>query len=92
MKDLGKAQNILGMQILRNEENDELRIGQKKYLRKVLSRFEMSSAKSVLVPIAQHFRLIGQQSPSIANELAYMNKVSYLNVVGSIMYVIICTS
>ena len=55
MKDLGKAQKILGMQILRNEEKGELRIGHKKYLLKVLSKFEMSSAKLVLVPIQTRY-------------------------------------
>ena len=55
--DLDKVKRILGMDIERDENNGILKISQKAYLEKVLDRFSMRSAKPVMTPVAQHFKL-----------------------------------
>ncbi|KAH9648844.1 CCHC-type domain-containing protein [Citrus sinensis] len=57
----------------------------------VLSRFEMSGAKSVSVPLSAHFRLSKLQEPEEDQDLEYMKTVPYSSAVGSIMYSIVCT-
>ncbi|GJW87087.1 retrovirus-related pol polyprotein from transposon TNT 1-94 [Tanacetum coccineum] len=46
MKDLGSAKQILGMSIIRDKTNGTLRLSQKKYIRKVLKKFNMKDAEA----------------------------------------------
>lgn len=64
MKDLGPAKKILGMEIIRNMKKGTMILSQRKYLDKVLGAFEMSSSKSVVTPLASHFKLSCSQCPS----------------------------
>ena len=57
MKDLGVAKQILGMRIIRDRSNGTLKLSQSKYVKKVLSRFNMNEAKLVSTPLASHFKL-----------------------------------
>ena len=41
----------------RNKELGKLKVSQGKYLQQVLVKFGMEESKSVLTPIAQHFKL-----------------------------------
>ena len=91
MKDLGKVKRILGMQVMKNEKLGELRISQENYLQKALSRFGMQEAKSILTLIAQHFKLSHLQCPSTVEDVKYISKVPYSNVIGCLMYAMICS-
>ena len=57
MKDLGEANNILGMKIIRDRKNKKLWLSQEDYVKKVLKRFNMDKAKPVATPLASHFKL-----------------------------------
>ena len=57
MKDLGAAKQILGMRIIRDKANGTLKFSQSKYVKKVLSRFNMNEAKLVSTPLGSHFKL-----------------------------------
>ncbi|XP_073152165.1 uncharacterized protein [Henckelia pumila] len=65
MKYLGKAKRILGMDIVRNRKRQEILLSQKNYLKKVILRYNMNQAKSVLTPLGQHLKLSASQSPSV---------------------------
>ena len=47
MKDLGATKQILGMRIIIDKANGTLKLSQSKYVKKVLSRFNMNKAKPV---------------------------------------------
>ena len=51
----------------------------------------MTDVKTVNTPIGQHFKLSQHQSPSGMQEEEYMSKIPYTNLVGSLMYLMICT-
>ncbi|XP_072052143.1 secreted RxLR effector protein 161-like [Arachis hypogaea] len=53
--------------------------------------FEMKNAKSVVTPLAPHFRLSSKQSPIRAEDKAYMENVPYASAVSSLMYAMVCT-
>lgn len=53
--------------------------------------FEMDNEKSVAGPMTHHFKLYVSQSPQTYQTREYMNKVSYASVVGSLMYLMVCT-
>ncbi|KAH9679596.1 hypothetical protein KPL71_026196 [Citrus sinensis] len=86
MKDLGTATRILGMQIVKDRNSRTLFLTQAVYVKRVLSRFEMSGAKPVSVPLSAHFRLSKLQEPEEDQDLEYMKTVPYSSAVGSIMY------
>ena len=51
----------------------------------------MSNLKPVVTPTNPQFELSIDQCPSTEVERAYMNSILYANIVGSLMYVMICT-
>ncbi|XP_060182496.1 wall-associated receptor kinase 5-like [Lycium barbarum] len=89
MKDLGAAKQILGMRIDRSKEG--IKLSQEEYVRKVIKRFNMHDAKPVSTPLAGHFRLSKDQSPTTEDEKKQMDKIPYASAIGSLMYAMICT-
>ncbi len=57
----------------------------------MLKRFNMNNAKPVTVPFVAYFKLFADISPKTDEEIEHMSNISYLSVVGSIIYAIICT-
>nr|XP_009787759.1 PREDICTED: uncharacterized protein LOC104235647 [Nicotiana sylvestris] len=89
MKDLGAAKKILGMEISR--EDDVVHLSQKRYIERVLERFNMQTCKPVSTPLAPHFKLSESQMPQSEDEVEHMSKIPYASAVGSIMYAMVCT-
>ena len=91
MKDLGAARQILGMEIFRDRSNGKLWLSQQKYVEKILLRFGMNNVKPVSVPFASHFKLSSGLCPNTDEEKDYMSQIPYANVVGCLMYAMVCT-
>eukprot|EP00253_Pinus_taeda_P032737 PITA_32737 len=91
MKDLGVVRQILGMEIFRDRSNGKLWLSQQKYIEKILLRFGMNNVKHVSVPLASHFKLSSSLCPNTDEEKDYMSRIPYANVVGCLMYVMVCT-
>ncbi|KAH9698599.1 hypothetical protein KPL71_024065 [Citrus sinensis] len=91
MKDLGPAKKILGMEIKRDRSKGIMFLSQKKYLRRVLETFGMTSCKPVMTPIAIHFKLSSLQCPKTKEEKLEMTKIPYANAVGCMMYAMVLT-
>jgi hypothetical protein len=51
----------------------------------------MQNEKPVSTPLASHFKLTKEMCPKTHEEIEYMSRVPYSSVVGSLMYVIVCT-
>ena len=91
MMDLGNTRRILGMKIVRNRKDRTLFLSQKDYLEKVLKRFSMENSKHVSIPLVGHFKLSMTQFPQSEVEMKEMNFVPYANVIGSLMYAMVCS-
>eukprot|EP00253_Pinus_taeda_P030085 PITA_30085 len=91
MKDLGAARQILGMEIFRDRSNGKLWLSQQKYVEKILLRFGMNNVKPVSIPLASHFKLSSSLCPNTDEEKDYMSRIPYANVVGCLMYAMVCT-
>ncbi|KAF3665269.1 Retrovirus-related Pol polyprotein from transposon TNT 1-94 [Capsicum annuum] len=89
MKNLGAAKKIISMEIPKDRDNSKLYLSQKRYIEKVLHRFNMQNAKPVSTPLAAHFKLSATLSPKIDDECDYMSRVPYSSVVGSLMYAMV---
>ncbi|KAK2437339.1 hypothetical protein QL285_022245 [Trifolium repens] len=79
------------MEIRRERTNRKLLLTRKGYLERVVERFGMRGAKSVVTSLAPHFRLSGNHSPTTAEDKTYMEHVPYASAVGSLMYAMVCT-
>ena len=65
MKDLGLANEILGMEITRDRKNRRMWPSQESYVEHILERFNMKEAKLVTTPLGGHFKLSKNSCPSI---------------------------
>ena len=81
MKDLGHAKQILGMRITRLRDKRKIYLSQKKYIERVLERFNMKNAKPVSIPLAGHMKLSKNMCPTAREEKKNMAKVSYSSIV-----------
>ena len=88
---LFRSKQILGMRIIKDKANGTLKLSQSKYVKKVLSRFNLNEAKPVSTPLGSHFKLSKEQSLKIEEEMDHMSKVSYASAIGNLMYVMVCT-
>ena len=91
MKDLRAVKQILGKRVIRDKANGTLKLSQSKYVKKVLSRFNMNEAKLVSTPLGSHFKLSKEQSLKTEEEMDHMSKVPYVSAIGSLMYAMVCT-
>ena len=91
MKDLGDANHILGMRILRKSSKGVLFLSQQEYISKVLQRFNMEGGKTIGVPLPPYLKLSAEDSPTSDDEKAEMAKVPYASAVGSLIYAMVAT-
>ncbi|KAH9782190.1 Integrase catalytic domain-containing protein [Citrus sinensis] len=91
MKDLGHAKKILGMDIKRNRKEGTMFLSQGSYVKKIVKTFGMSACKSVITPLASHFKLSNLQCAKTDDERREMEKFPYANAVGCMMYAMVLT-
>ncbi|KAA0062200.1 gag/pol protein [Cucumis melo var. makuwa] len=85
MKDLGNAQYVLGIQIVRNRKNSTLANPSH------VSRYKMQNSKKGLLPYRYAIHLSKEQCPKTPQEVEDMSNIPYASTVGSLMYAILCT-
>ena len=91
MKDLGEANYILGIKLLRDQKNKVLALSQASYMDKIVTKFGMEISKRGLLPFGHGIHLSKEQSPKTLEEKELVSKKPYASVVGSLMYVMLCT-
>jgi len=91
MKDLGEAKKILNMEIHKDYNVGKLYLSQKKYLEKLLYRFNISDCKLVSTSLAAHFKLLSESCRKTKEEIEKMSHVPYSSAIGSLVYAMICT-
>ena len=90
MKDMGEARFLLGIEIRRQEGGDVF-LGQERYAKGVISRFNMEGCKSVSTPMEQGNLLSILQQPSSDVDKENMASIPYRSAIGSLMYLSTCT-
>ena len=85
-KDLGPAEFVLGIQILRDAADGSITLSQATYIADVLKRFRMEDCKPARIPMVPRLSLAVGDAPADA-EL----KSRYLSAVGSLMYAMLGT-
>jgi hypothetical protein len=85
MKDLGEAEYILGIQIIRNADRMSIMLSQRSYMHTILRHFKMERCKPVLTLMEPGLRL----EPLPANAQPF--NVPYQPLIGSLMYLMLVT-
>ncbi|GJX16818.1 retrovirus-related pol polyprotein from transposon TNT 1-94 [Tanacetum coccineum] len=91
MKELGPARKILGVKIVRDRGSRTLKVSQSGYVQKILNNYKVDNGKSVSMPLGAHFKVSLKDCPSSDWDVERMSKVTYANVVGSLMYLMVYT-
>ena len=87
MKDLGRVQVCLGLEF-NWLQNGSCILSQKKFLTRVLERFNMQNCKSIGCPIAAGHKLTKAMIPTSKSEVEEMEKVPFRSAVGSLIYLV----
>nr|GEW21587.1 hypothetical protein [Tanacetum cinerariifolium] len=91
MKDLGEAAYILGIKIYRDRSRWLIGHSQSAYIDKILKKYNMHNSKKCYLPMEVKHDLSNEFCALTLEEVAYIKKVPYASVVGSIMYDVRCT-
>lgn len=83
---VGEANYFVGIEITRDREKKQIKIGQKEYLTRVLERFGMADCKSLAVPADPYVKLSDLDGPSNKDEEDEAKNFPYQEAVGSLMY------
>jgi ATP-binding cassette subfamily B (MDR/TAP) protein 1 len=89
MKDLGPAHHILRMKISGNCHSRQLCLSQSDYIRRILERFSMHTARSAMTPLPANLRLSRKDCPTPGPEGDHMKSVPYAPAVGLLMYAMV---
>ena len=91
VKDLGKANHILGIKLGRDRKNRMLGLSQAGYIDTILARFSMQNSENGLLPFRHEIPLSNDQRPKTLEDEKTMRQVPYASTVGSLVYVMLCT-
>jgi hypothetical protein len=79
------------IKITQDRVKRKLWLSEDKYLEKVLGRFDMGKYKPITTSLVGHFRLSNDSWPKSDMKKEEMKKVLHAPIMGSLMYVMICT-
>ena len=82
MKDLGEANIILGIKILR--DNDCIILSQSHYVEKILKKFEYFDMSPMSTPFDSKVHLVKNRGDSVSQD-------KYAQIIGSLMFLTNCT-
>ncbi|KAK2969350.1 hypothetical protein RJ640_028839 [Escallonia rubra] len=83
MKDMGEANYVLGVKIVRDRSKRLLGLSQETYIKKVIERFRMHNSKPIDTPMDKACTLTTDQCPKNDEEKNRMSKVPYAAAVGT---------
>lgn len=89
-KDHGPVKFILGVEVHRNRQTRELFLSQRKHVTEILERFQMQDCRPVSTPLEKN-GLSKSSCPKNDIERERMKDIPYINVVGALNYLAICT-
>ena len=91
MKDIGKANYILGIQILRDRKNRNITLAQASYIDKILVHFAMQNSKKGCTLFRKGVTLSKDQCPKTPDKEAHMRRVCISGGKTDVCYAILYT-
>jgi hypothetical protein len=90
MKDMGEANYILGVKIIRDHAKKFLGLTQETYIKNI-ECYHMQDNKPMETPVDKSSSLRHDICPKTLEEKERMSRVPYASVIGSLMYAMMCT-
>ena len=90
MKDMGELRYCLGMEVT-TLPGGQRKISQRKYVKDMLVRFGLQNAHAEPTPMDHNLKLTAQVERLSPEDWAKNQKFPYREIVGSLMYLMICT-
>ncbi|KEP46319.1 putative Gag-Pol-like polyprotein/retrotransposon [Rhizoctonia solani 123E] len=87
LKNLGRAKEILGLEITQDVRAGTASITQTRYIKDLASRHDVCNLPPLSLPLPPKQRFSKAQCPSTEEEKAEMKKVPYLALVGALLFV-----
>ena len=69
--DLGELHWLLGIEVMRNREEQTIALSQRSYLDSIIHHFRFDDLKPILTPMEPHIKLTNTQSPSTGTEYTF---------------------
>ena len=91
MKDMGEANYVLGVKIVRDRAKRLLGLSQETYIKRILERYHMQDSKPMDTPINKSLSLSCDMCSKTLEKKKKMSKVPYASAFGSLMYAMMCT-
>ena len=91
MKDMGEANYLLGVKILKDRSKRLLGLSQETCIKKMLKHHHMPDCKLMDTPVERNLSLSLDMCPKTPEEKGKMSKILYSSAVGSLMYAMMCT-
>ena len=89
--DLGPTTYLLGVGVDRDRTKQTLTISQRQYILDILTEYKMSDCNPVGTPMMPGLHLSKDNCPKTDAEKKEMKSLSYINAVGSLMYLAVAT-
>jgi transposase InsO family protein len=86
LRDLGPTSYLLGIEIIRNPEKQQISLSQRQYIIDALERFNMSDCNPIGTPMDPGAHLSSSMSPQSPEEQKSMQDIPYLSAVGTLQY------
>jgi hypothetical protein len=91
MVDFGEVSMVLGINVTRDRRKGTLQLDQERYAEEVLARFNMADCKPISIPLSTDQKLSKTMGAFTEQEKVSMEVIPYRQVVGSLMYLMVCT-
>ena len=91
MRDIGETRYVLGIKIVITHPKKLLGMGQEAYIKRVLEHFCMHYSKLFDTPVEKDLTFSLDQFSKTYDKKERMRDFLYAGVVGSLMYIMLCT-
>jgi len=88
---LGTADFFLGIEIIRKRDSHQIALCQSAYIQKVLKRFNIADAHTLSTQLSSASKLEGTPGARDEGEDSEVNEIVYHSMIGSLMYLMLCT-
>ena len=91
-KDQGEVTHLLGIEVIRNRSARTISFPHRHYIDTMPTTYRLGNARPVLTPAGTGVHLSAHDSPSTPDEVEYMRRVRYQNVVDALNHCAVISS
>jgi hypothetical protein len=90
VKDLGAFTHILGMEVTISLDRHTIQLGHFAYINAMLVKYHVDEHTASAIPMNEKFKFFAPTDAATADEIAYMTDFPYREMIGSLLYLMVC--